>query len=166
MACLLHWVFMNGVHEICRSCPVEGLHSNTVFRGEIKNFHPNPSTCTIPFCAVMRVEGYVDLYGVWLWILVLQCQLAGRFHSLAFSSGWLSVFVGCLASSCEKLRSLTVLRGEPETCLCPAVQILTVTLESLAVMMQSCQCLLDQGQNPLCCLSFGSIGRFWSWRTG
>lgn len=63
---------------------------------------------------------------------MLQGQLAGRFHSLAFSSGWLSVFVGCFASSCEKLRSLTVLRGEPETCLCPAVQILTVTLESLS----------------------------------
>lgn len=106
----------------------------------------------------MRVEGYVDLYGVWLWLLVLQCQLTGRFHSLAFPSGWLSVFVGCSASSSEKLRSLIVLRGELQTCLCPAVPVLTVTLESLSCNDAKLPVPLGR-RTESSFLSFGAIDR-------
>lgn len=108
----------------------------------------------------MRVEGYVDLCGVWLWLLVLQCQLTGRFHSLAFPSGWLNAFVSCCASSSEKLRSLRVLRGELQNVCALQCKSLQWHLSHSAAMMQCCQCLLDQGQNPLCCLSFGSMDRF------
>lgn len=78
---------------------------------------------------------------------------------MAFPSGWLSVFVGCSASSSEKLRSLTVLRGELQTCLCPAVPVLTVTLELLSCDYAKLPVPLGP-RTESSLLSFGGIDRF------
>lgn len=58
------------------------------------------------------------------------------------------------------LRSSGQLRGELQNVCALQCKSLQWHLNHSAAMMQCCQCLLDQGQNPLCCLSFGGMDRF------
>lgn len=159
MACLLHWMLMNGCAWDTHKLPCRGTSPSTSSSEKRRRIGQSSSLRAqgyfIPACMVRqfseeewrictqtpapvlfpaccneswRICGFV-------WGLALTPSVAvPAYWEISFFgiSFWLAQCAGCSASSSEKLRSLTVLRGELWICLCPAVQVLTVTLESLS----------------------------------